>query len=409
MLEGLWLRRARTLKAAARSADGGPTLSPETVEALERIVERQGPLVGFPDEVEPDYLREMHATSLLTRTLLAVVPALLFCVLALLAGRVLNLSADAADLMRDIAIMVVLPASVVATAIVWWCSSSRATEFALATNGLVLVMALEWLRANCHGQACHFDHTIVACIPIALVAFGTFRSGIAFMLLSGYAAVVLTTSAVIDAPERTMGMWTGEMVLLVIAAITVLANESQQRRNWVARRLIQFQALRDPLTGLRNRRSFEQLYEIASAQARREGVSLCLAIADLDHFKAINDRYGHGRGDDVLCVVAAVLSQFGRRPLDAVARIGGEEFGILLYDCDHASALLRLQGLAQEVRALNVVNDNVPLEILTISVGGVVSTGRMPLSDAYDSADKYLYIVKNAGRNGVRVGQADRD
>ena len=116
LLGRLWSRRDRMLRAAARSADDGPALSHETVEALERIVERQGPLLGLPDDVESDYLRETHATSLLTRTLLAAIPALLFCVLALLAERVLNLTADGAGLMRDIAITVVLPASVAAVA-----------------------------------------------------------------------------------------------------------------------------------------------------------------------------------------------------------------------------------------------------------------------------------------------------
>lgn len=409
LLARLWQRRARALKAGAKSAEGGPALSLETISDLERIVERQGPLLGLPEHVEPDYLRELHATSLQTRTLLAVLPALLFCFLALVAEGLLDFPADTAALMRDIAISVVLPASIATAAIVWLSPSGRATEVALAVNGLVLVMALEWLRAHCHEAPCRFDHTIVACIPIALVAFGSFRFGAALMLLGGYAVTAMTSSALIDAPGWTSAMWAGETILLVIAAVAVLANESRQRRNWVARRLIQFQAQRDPLTGLRNRRSFEQLYEIASAQARRAGARLCMAIADLDHFKLINDRYGHGRGDEVLRDVADVLGKFSRRPLDAVARIGGEEFGILLYDCDHASALQRLQELASAVRALKVQSGNVPMEMLTISVGGAISNGRLTLSEVYDCADKHLYVVKNGGRNGVRVGHIGVD
>src|SRR5690606_32043533 len=148
--------------------------------------------------------------------------------------------------------------------------------------------------------------------------------------------------------------WVAEGVLLLLSASAALWMETTQRRGWAARRLLLLQAHQDPLTGLRNRRAFELHYELAAAQARREGCSLLFALADLDHFKLVNDRYGHAYGDGALSEVAVVLGQFGRRPLDLAARLGGEEFAILLYDCNVEAAHDRLQALVAQVRALGI-------------------------------------------------------
>ena len=102
--------------------------------------------------------------------------------------------------------------------------------------------------------------------------------------------------------------------------------------------------------------------------------------------------------------VAVVLSQFGRRPLDLCARLGGEEFAILLYDCEPAAAEDRLSVLVAQVRALGIDNADAPLRKLTISAGGVISDGSHSLSLLYRSADEQLYTVKRGGRNGAQLG-----
>lgn len=162
------------------------------------------------------------------------------------------------------------------------------------------------------------------------------------------------------------------------------------------------QALSDALTGLLNRRAFEKEAVATIARAARSAAPIAVGIADIDHFKSINDRYGHSVGDSILKAVAAAILSV-TRDTDIVARIGGEEFG-LLFPCasiDQASqAAERLQQAVSQVR--------LPLENgaevrVTISIGVSPLVGR-GLDEALIAADKALYIAKSKGRNRVEVG-----
>lgn len=162
-------------------------------------------------------------------------------------------------------------------------------------------------------------------------------------------------------------------------------------------------ALSDPLTGLRNRRAFEEDLQREAPRADREGAALSLLIVDVDHFKAFNDRFGHPAGDDALRAVARLLREHARRS-DSVARIGGEEFAVLLPDTDVEGAL----ALAERFRAA-VERHEWPDRAVTVSIG--VATVRQASGDTAAAlvreADRALYRSKSGGRN--RVTHAERD
>ncbi|MBT9487331.1 MAG: diguanylate cyclase [Rubrivivax sp.] len=152
-------------------------------------------------------------------------------------------------------------------------------------------------------------------------------------------------------------------------------------------------SLRDPLTGLWNRRALDQRFEAEALHSARTGQPLALALLDLDHFKRINDSDGHAAGDAVLAAVAAHL-RGGVRGSDAVFRIGGEEFALLLPGSDLAGARQRVDVLRATLQ--------VPGRAVTLSAG-VAQLGLHggSLDALYSSADRALYAAKAAGRNQV--------
>ena len=165
------------------------------------------------------------------------------------------------------------------------------------------------------------------------------------------------------------------------------------------------QALYDALTSLPNRRAYEAQAEQAMARAARSGAALSVGVADLDHFKKINDRYGHAVGDAVLRTVAQALRDTGRIT-DVAARLGGEEFGLLFPD----ASLQQAYQVAERIRAavaaaVTVLPDGSPLHV-TISIGVASLVQGASLDAAISDADKALYAAKHQGRNKVVAAAA---
>jgi len=168
----------------------------------------------------------------------------------------------------------------------------------------------------------------------------------------------------------------------------------------------------DALTGLANRRLFDQRLAEELARARRRGTPLALAIADVDHFKRYNDLHGHPAGDACLKQVAAVLRDTARRPSDLVARLGGEEFALLLPQDDAAAAAaLAERCLAALDRAALPHGDSPVAPQVTVSIG-VADLAALALapppaegdaSALLRAADRALYAAKQAGRHRVAL------
>lgn len=162
---------------------------------------------------------------------------------------------------------------------------------------------------------------------------------------------------------------------------------------------LKIQASTDPLTQLYNRRHFmnESLHILEKAKA--SGKSVSVLTADIDHFKVVNDNYGHTAGDLVLVDVAQVLKRFSR-DTDLIARFGGEEFVILLPDASYTDALECAERIRQGVEVHIFQLDDTVLKI-TISIGVTYIASLESLDIALNRADKALYQAKNSGRNRV--------
>ena len=164
--------------------------------------------------------------------------------------------------------------------------------------------------------------------------------------------------------------------------------------------------LTDPLTGCLNRRGFDQALTREVGRATRAGSEFALLAVDLDHFKRVNDTYGHMAGDIVLRAVGSLLVKSGRAG-DVVARVGGEEFAILLADTGSSGATLFATRLCESISAFSFeIGDQVVPVTLTTSIGVAIGAPRGVPNFAdllWSRADDALYEAKRSGRNCVRV------
>ncbi|SBW00232.1 Two-component response regulator [uncultured delta proteobacterium] len=170
------------------------------------------------------------------------------------------------------------------------------------------------------------------------------------------------------------------------------------------RRTIERLCMIDPLTELPNRRSFDAQINLEWARAIREHTPISLLIIDVDEFKHYNDTYGHQQGDSLLVVVSRIFQNSVSRPFDLVARIGGEEFAVVLSNTDKRGALEIARKICSNVCNMDI-RDGSGEKFPTVTVSIGVSTA-FPgvgdcVADLVASADKALYKAKGAGRNRV--------
>jgi diguanylate cyclase (GGDEF)-like protein len=152
----------------------------------------------------------------------------------------------------------------------------------------------------------------------------------------------------------------------------------------------------DPLTGLGNRRSFGDLAAVEISRTRRYSRSLTLAYIDVDRFREMNDRYGHATGDTVLLTVATVL-QDCLRTSDVLARIGGDEFALMLPETGLAGARIAIEKAVVRLTDAMESND----WPITFSIGVVASDAPRSLEEMLQLADRTMYAVKRTGRGGI--------
>jgi len=167
-------------------------------------------------------------------------------------------------------------------------------------------------------------------------------------------------------------------------------------------RQLQLLSSLDGLTGIPNRRQFDEMLALEWNRMAREKFPLSLIILDVDHFKLYNDRYGHLAGDSALRRVAAALAALLRRPADMVARYGGEEFAAILPGTNLDGARIVAENMRQTVANLGIEHLDSPVErVVTVSLGVssvIPLPGCMP-ADLLQAADQGLYQAKQEGRN----------
>lgn len=189
---------------------------------------------------------------------------------------------------------------------------------------------------------------------------------------------------------------------ITIIALAILFSQQLRHRRAAEEELCVL-ARTDGLTGLNNRRTFEEQAEEEWRRAHRNAWPLSMLLIDVDSFKGFNDLYGHSAGDDALIAVARCISQNVRRPSDTAARYGGEEFAVLLPDTDETGATCIAGKICAAVQALQLRHVASSHHMLTVSIG--IATAR---GDAFatsralvNAADEALYGAKDAGRNRV--------
>ena len=159
----------------------------------------------------------------------------------------------------------------------------------------------------------------------------------------------------------------------------------------------------DRLTGLGNRRHFDEKLDAGWRQSARQGVPLSLIILDVDMFKKYNDKYGHPAGDECLKQVAAALGSCVKRAGDTVARYGGEEFGVVMVHMPMADAKAMGERMRKAVEAITLEHELSPFGVVTISIGGatIIPSTNSNQQELIASADEALYRAKEGGRNRV--------
>lgn len=264
---------------------------------------------------------------------------------------------------RPAAALVVCVAGVLAIAAVDYATGA---ELAFSIFYLAPVAAVAWAASP------------------ALAAIVSVAAGLAFPVSDALAGRQPETSWV---PVWNFAVRSG--TYLVVAGLTRALKRALEHERELARI--------DPLTGSLNTRSFCELAEVEVARSRRSGEPLTIAYLDLDGFKSVNDTFGHSAGDDILRDVAVALSR-GTRPTDAVGRVGGDEFVLLLPATDAAEATNPLNRVRAAVRSV-AERTGFPIAVST----GAVTFVRPPedVNALLRAADELMYRAKNEGKDRI--------
>jgi diguanylate cyclase (GGDEF)-like protein len=267
----------------------------------------------------------------------------------------------------------------------------RLPRWGLAPLGPIGVGLIAYALATGPGAG---DGAVLYMLPVVWTAyFFGIRGAVSIVACVGVAhgLALLSLPAASEAPDRWIDVMVS--VSVVAAVVQVLASRNDKLLARLAG-----EARTDTLTGLLNRRGFEERASVELALARREDHSIAVVSFDIDHFKRINDEWGHETGDRVLARLGALLTATSRA-VDVIARIGGEEFVVLLPRCDSADA----DAFTQRIRRALAADDASGLPAVRVSAGITAATAPANIQPLLQHADSALYAAKRAGRNRTLI------
>jgi len=160
----------------------------------------------------------------------------------------------------------------------------------------------------------------------------------------------------------------------------------------------------DGVTRIFNRKKFDEFIELEFRRCARLNLPLCLALIDIDHFKLLNDTYGHQQGDKSLSLIAEIMSKNVNRPSDLAARIGGDEFSYVLGNTGIEQALVLVNKLIDDIHELKIPNEKSPVfPIVTVSIGlaMIYPNKESNTKDLINIVDRRLYSAKESGKNCI--------
>ncbi|MBV6422899.1 MAG: hypothetical protein NAOJABEB_00686 [Steroidobacteraceae bacterium] len=228
---------------------------------------------------------------------------------------------------------------------------------------------------------------------------------LAWVLLEAFTIATALRLLLASAEEAEFLLYYGLPLSMVAASILIaLGVADRVREQRTALSVAERRAQTDPLTGVLNRRSLVERLDAACARAQARGLPIALLFIDLDHFKSINDTFGHPAGDACLAAVVAPI-QAELRQSDVIGRFGGEEFVVILSSADAAAAQLIAQRIRERVAEIVIEGYGAPIR-LTCSIGVATSeTLGVWGEHLIAQADAAVYAAKRAGRNRVQVAQ----
>ncbi|MBU2977118.1 diguanylate cyclase [Alteromonas sp. C1M14] len=220
---------------------------------------------------------------------------------------------------------------------------------------------------------------------------------------------VIFVTALTEVDEQTKGFELGAVDYITKPIEVPLLRARVRTHTRLYQQTLQLESLAatDSLTGLANRRKFDDVMSIELGRCHRARNSLAFLMIDIDDFKAYNDHYGHGKGDDCLGLVSRILKQSARRATDLVCRLGGEEFGIVLTETDKEGALSMAEAILSAFQEQKISHESSQNGFLSVSIGATVvdmslhSNIDVTVREIVDKADNALYLAKSKGRNRV--------
>jgi diguanylate cyclase (GGDEF)-like protein len=235
------------------------------------------------------------------------------------------------------------------------------------------------------------------------------------LLAGGYMLTIMLPASIglaLFRPQETALLY----LMVTYIGFTLLLNLRGHREYWAAlaneaalaekSRLLESMARTDGLTGVYNRRYFNQMLGLEWKRGSRQDRPPTLIMLDIDHFKHINDEFGHPAGDEYLISIAGILAISFKRCTDIIARYGGEEFAILLPGTPLKDAAVLAESLRQEIGAHRLKSGtNILKATISLGIATCLPDHRIPSADLIDRADQALFLAKSEGRNQVRLAQ----
>ena len=215
--------------------------------------------------------------------------------------------------------------------------------------------------------------------------------------------ILITSLSGVSDEQRGLILGAVDYITKPFDALIVKARVNTHIKLYRYRRQVEQLSMTDQLTGIANRRKYEQYSATKWGEAIRLRVPLSICMFDIDHFKRYNDTFGHPAGDKVISAIAQTAASHLQRRTDFLARYGGEEFVALSLGASSDKIFQHLKKIRQAVEDLHIPHDPATAQWVTVSIGGVTVTPKM--KDSYDFylkvADTMLYDAKKNGRNQV--------
>lgn len=367
------------------------------------------PWLTFDGELETEF-RQAHLDENLRHVRVNLCLAITIT-LALSAAEAMVLGPELNRIPSMIHLWVIVPILLIGLAATFSLRHHRLYPPLAIVGGTVLglsVVAIQ-LIASLGGVPILFPCLLLTCIFLYFMGGLIFYHALTANLLITFA--YLGAGSALQLPGREFGYHAMTLgALNLFCASVVYMHEKTSRMRFLEAGLLREMVARDGLTGIQNRRMFDQHIQRAWQQAVREGERVAVMLVDIDCFKDYNDCYGHQAGDECLRAVALSLNQCARRPLDFVARYGGEEFAVVLYEASREYVTEVSTRIQRSIAELNIPHEASRVASrLTVSIGAafILPSASRTCEGLIQLADEALYGAKEQGRNCVVVMEAE--